>query len=96
MRTGVGRSTGDGRRKGGRREAGDCDPPVPPSPPTIYFVYRTQMTLNKRTKTVKQYKADFSLNRKQTKSFVLRHLCPVHEVLTDYFISQFQLMESFF
>ena len=31
----------------------------------IYFVYWTQMTYNKTTKTLKQYQADFSLNRKQ-------------------------------
>ena len=31
----------------------------------IYFVYWTQMTSNKRTKTMKQYQTDFTLNRKQ-------------------------------
>ena len=31
---------------------------------------------------MKQYQADFSLNRKQRSRLVYRHLCPVHEVLT--------------
>ena len=32
---------------------------------------------------MKQYQAEFSLNRKQ-RSLVLHHLCPVHKVLTDF------------
>ena len=39
--------------------------------------------------------ADFSLNRKQ-RSISFFVICVQNKVLTDYFISQFQLMESFF
>ena len=31
----------------------------------LYFAFRTKMMENKRTKTMKQYQVDFSLNRKQ-------------------------------
>ena len=40
-------------------------------------------------------RADFSLNRKQ-RSISFFVICVQNKVLTDYFISQFQLMESFF
>ena len=49
----------------------------------IYFVYRTQMTYNKRTKTMKQHQADFSLKRRQ-KGLLFYVICIrlIHEVLT--------------
>ena len=40
----------------------------------IYLVYWTQMTWNKRTTNMKQYHADFSLNRKQ-RGLLLNVIC---------------------
>ena len=40
----------------------------------IYFLNRTQMTYNKSTKPMKQYQADFSLNRKQ-RSLLVYVIC---------------------
>ena len=40
----------------------------------IYFLNRTQMTHNKSTKPMKQYQADFSLNRKQ-RSLLVYVIC---------------------
>ena len=36
-----------------------------------------------KKKTVKQYQVDFFREQKTMKSFILRHLCSVHEVLTN-------------
>ena len=40
----------------------------------IYLVYRAQMMWNEKTKTTKQYQADFSLNRKQ-RSLLFYFIC---------------------
>ena len=47
----------------------------------IYFMYRTQMTQSQRTTALKQYQADFPWTENK-EVFALRHLCPVHEVLS--------------
>ena len=39
-------------------------------------------SLKQKNRNHEQYHADFSLNRKQRSLLVLRHLCPVHELLT--------------
>ena len=46
-----------------------------------YFVYWTQMTWNKNTKPWNNTKRIFP-EQKTKKSFLLHHVCPVHEVLT--------------
>ena len=45
---------------------------------------------------MKQYQADFSLNRKQRSRLVFCHLCPVHEVLTGvWMLLSGQIVNSF-
>ena len=54
----------------------DCDESL-----GIYFVRRTQMTYKtKEKKTMKQYQYQADFPWKTKKSFVLHHLCSVHEV----------------
>ena len=52
--------------------------------------------VKQKNKNHEAISSGFFPEQETKKSFVLHHLCPVHKVLTDYFISQFQLLEAFF